>query len=131
YKDEQAIDNPKGRKQFYVARTEKGDYQVQISDKSGCSAISETEQISNLKSLNFYPNPASGTTTLSFESEAIGHMTLRLVSVYGKTIKQMEWEKPGDHLQDDISLDGIEKGVYMIEILVDGVWMESEQLIIN
>jgi hypothetical protein len=118
-------------KQYYVAKTNAGQYFVAISDISGCFAYSETKTITNKKSVNLYPNPATQSTTLSYEAEVTGNATLKIVDVFGKTLTQFEWDKPNYQLQEDIPLNGLKKGVYMIEISVDGINKVNERLIIN
>jgi hypothetical protein len=118
-------------KQYYVAKTNVGQYYVAINDNSGCLAYSETETITNKKSVNLYPNPATQSTTLSYEAEITGNATIKIRDVFGKTLKQWDWDKPNYQLQEDIPLHELKKGVYMVEVSVDGISQVIEQLIIN
>jgi len=131
FRDGDSIKTAEGKKQYFVARTDKGSYFVSVSTNSGCFAYSETVTVTNKKSVNLYPNPATQSTTMSYEAEVTGKATLKIVDVFGKTLKQWDWDKPNYQLQEDIPLDGLRKGVYMIEISVDGINKVNERLIIN
>ncbi len=112
YKNSQAINNVDGRKQFYVAHTNTGTYTVGIADNSGCFVYSNPIIVTNTKSVNINPNPATVKTSLSYEADETGKLTLHIVDIYGKTVKQINFDKPDYQIQEDIPLEGIEKGVY-------------------
>jgi hypothetical protein len=118
-------------KQYYVAKNNFGVYTVEISDNVGCKARSEVEQIGSKKSLNIYPNPATSKSTLTYEAEETGNTVIRIIDIYGKTIKQMEWDKTGYILLEEIPLNEFEKGVYIIEIAIEGISRENQRFIIN
>jgi hypothetical protein len=131
YKNDLAISSPEGQGQYYVARTNTGSYYVGIGDNSGCLSFSDPKNVTNNKSLNLYPNPATHSTTLSFEAEETGLTTVRIINMFGITVKQMEWDKPDFQLQQEIPLDDLNKGVYMIDIAVEGVSSDNQRFIIN
>jgi hypothetical protein len=68
---------------------------------------------------------------LTYEAEETGNMVIRIIDIYGKTIKQMEWDKTGYILLEEIPLNEFVKGVYIIEIAIEGISRENQRFIIN
>jgi len=129
YKNGKALAD--GNKQFYVAKNNYGDYQIKITDAGGCVISSDVFSVTSNKSLQIYPNPASETATINYNAQETGSVTIQIIDVFGKTINSIVYNKEEYQLTKDISLNGLEKGVYMIEISIGNEKIESQQFIKN
>jgi hypothetical protein len=78
------------------------------------SKISET-------SVQLYPNPASSVINLQISlSEAPSLVRLQLINILGQTVKEGVFIKPGIFINESVSVDNLQKGVYLAVIWVDG-----------
>ena len=75
----------------------------------------------SLLNFTFGPNPASETVTVN--SEKIG--TIRILDLNGNILQELQ-----HNTQTTIHLDQIQKGIYLIQLEVDGI-RASERLILQ
>jgi hypothetical protein len=67
-------------------------------------------------SFNVYPNPANAQVTVAFTTMTEGTYDVRLVDMFGRVVKlEMDNAGAGDNIHV-MNLDGIAKGVYIIEL---------------
>lgn len=131
FKDGNEITGPDATKQFYLARQNLGKYYVGVGDNAGCWSYSDAYNITTTKSLSIYPNPTAQNATISIESDLTGTALIKIVDLFGKTIKQIELNKPDYELIEPLNVKNIEKGVYVIELIIDNQKIDSQRLIIN
>jgi len=129
YRDGIAMQGETG--QYIIARNTNGNYYVSISDYSGCWVNSETHAVSGKKSLLIYPNPGTKNTTVNYISDTKGDFTVKVIDMYGKTMRSFNWVKDDIQINREISFYGLDKGVYMIEISIDNIKLESQRFIKN
>ena len=103
----------------YIA-TQSGEYEVQITDTNGCTALSSpvTVHITGVQNLTdnvgfeIYPNPAStGTIQLILNTECIG-CEIEMVDAIGRLVYQSEVKGSTQF----IDISKLAKGAYMIKI---------------
>jgi hypothetical protein len=81
--------------------------------------------------VDLYPNPAQNQTTLSYTLSSSSNVTLNIFDMNGRLISSLEKgrQAAGLHTQE-ISLSGLEKGVYMIQIITNQT-SEAAKLIVQ
>ena len=77
-------------------------------------------EIGEMMPFNVYPNPANLQVIVSFSTMNEGAYNIRLTDMFGKTVKtDSDNASSGDNLHA-MNLDGIAKGVYIIELEKSG-----------
>lgn len=89
-----------------------------IYDQTPATSVEEIQQISQLL---LYPNPANRATTLRFSLQQASDVNIRIVNLVGQEVSKIQLGKlaAGLHLQD-ISLEQVQAGMYLIEINASG-----------
>lgn len=107
--------------QVYIS-SETGVYSVAVV-KDGCLGFSISDVItSNLspleESLKIFPNPVNkqGSLTISFINEYIGRYEVSLYNLSGALLKRIELSKNGNEETTELSIGGLAKGLYLINI---------------
>lgn len=84
----------------------------------------------NSKSLmNIYPNPSSGIVTLDFPEMEIGLFEIKVLDINGRQIERFVSE--GLSNAELINLESLDKGIYFLEIYLNGQFTESNKLILK
>ena len=109
-------------------------YEVYVieTDINGCIGdtvflevtLNNSTVISNMKinKLAIYPNPTSGMFNISFTSETIQDLRVRVLNVIGEVIVSDELEQFVGEYTKQINLNENAKGIYLLEIETnDGV----------
>jgi hypothetical protein len=78
--------------------------------------ISGVFDVSFSKSVEVYPNPNSGQFKLDFDNDYIGDLNIKLYSVNGSVIKQLDLNKSSNKFTCNFDLDNIAAGTYYIDI---------------
>ncbi len=127
---------PGATEQSYEA-DEVGVYTVETTSMTGCVAISSsvtlmecttttTNPFTENLSLNIYPNPNNGTFTVYFNVEKISNVNLRMRDLTGRVVYVRELSNFSGVFQEEISVNDITKGLYLLEIgTIDGVGYEK------
>lgn len=107
-----------------------GTYSCVITDQNGCSLTVQTTVFSNTTSVTelfaeadftLFPNPATESVTLRRESAfELGTVELRVLSVSGEVVKTQEIDFSTNN-QVTIPLSDLQKGVYFVELVKDGI----------
>jgi hypothetical protein len=78
----------------------------------------EESQANNPLTFNVYPNPANDLVTIAFSSDNTASYSLQLFDMTGRIIKtDVDNARIGENTHT-MGLDGIAKGVYIIELRV-------------
>jgi PKD repeat protein len=79
------------------------------------------EEVSFLKELNVYPNPANAETTLAFYLDRSAAMNIDLLDITGRVAKPLFSGSmgAGQNVQT-FDVSGVAQGIYLIRILADG-----------
>jgi len=102
-----------------------GSYTVVITNPANCSKESNAIVIQNLSledvsaqfEWNVYPNPASGTTTVSWKDNGFVQADIRVIDAFGKEVRRVP-SASASGVQVD--LDGLASGMYFIGIRFEG-----------
>ncbi|MCW3102854.1 MAG: hypothetical protein JWO09_1294 [Bacteroidetes bacterium] len=100
------------------------------TDANGCSGT-DTENLvvdlctgiadaAGLESLNVYPNPSTGTLTVSYSQLLSGDLTVRIMDVQGKVVAAESLSRFAGMYSHTFDLGGVDKGVYFLEITGTG-----------
>ncbi len=124
----------------YLAYTT-GNYQVQVTNDSGCSKMSskkkvthsgckEGEEINN-NELVIYPNPNNGEFNFTFTSENLkaGNILIEIFDITGRLVGESKFNIDGMEIQQSLNLD-LPSGIYTMK-LTQGNIFTSNKFIIN
>ena len=73
----------------------------------------------SIENLNVYPNPSSDIFNMSFVSEEVQDLSVRVVNMLGEVIYTEGLEKFVGEYTKQINLKGYTKGVYFLEIVTN------------
>ncbi len=93
-------------------------------------SLNSVEQLATTN-INLYPNPAQNRTTLSYSLQSSSSVVLNIFDMNGRLISSLNKgsQRAGVHTQE-ISLNSLEKGVYMIQIITNQT-SEAVKLIVQ
>ncbi|MCA6362303.1 MAG: DUF4397 domain-containing protein [Bacteroidetes bacterium] len=83
------------------------------------TGITETDAVSNMV---MFPNPAQNNVQIAYSLESpVQQGMITLTDMSGRTVQQIDLGSlaAGNYLQD-VQLAGLEKGIYIVELLMDG-----------
>lgn len=89
-----------------------------VADVQVCNPVQENEYF--LQSINVYPNPNDGNFLVSFESNNKKTIELRVTDIVGKTIYFKKVVNSLGKHQEEIHLNSLNKGVYLLQVNSDG-----------
>ncbi|HTM65123.1 MAG TPA: GEVED domain-containing protein [Flavipsychrobacter sp.] len=76
--------------------------------------------LDNVTRLSIYPNPTDGKFNVWFEAKkAVEHATITVTNLTGQKILEREFNKPGRQFLKEIDLNGVARGVYLVELRAD------------
>lgn len=92
-------------------------------------SLNSAEQIATTN-IDLYPNPAQNRTTLSYSLNSSSNVTLNIFDMNGRLISSLEKgrQAAGLHTQE-IALSGLDKGVYMIQIITNNATQSSKLIV--
>jgi len=111
-------------------------YRLKIVDSKGESVFTEAKKVQNeIKNagVRVGPNPFSDDLTIDFISSQDGICTVKLYTPAGSLMGEgrQEVEKEGDVSMDLPFAANLTKGIYHVEILVNGVIMHQQKVVKN
>jgi len=128
YLNDNAIAN--ATKQFYVARDNYGNYSVQTVESNGCSFRSDAISIITSSAVSVYPNPSDTELNVAFDFEQVGKITIRLVNSSGNTKRIITFNKELDSQTLLVDIKDLEKGIYFIDVEINGEKIDSQKVVI-
>ena len=117
-------------KQFYWSDNLDGNYFIEILTQNNCLKKSAPLKFVS-KKIKLYPNPASKNLQISLNNNLTGRIQINFKDLTGKIVKTYKSEKNTDVIQLSLSLDGINPGIYNLEVLINNKLHESKKLVIN
>jgi hypothetical protein len=85
-------------------------------------SITSTQGLANTlssESVQVYPNPATGVLNLSLAGSLRGIVTADLMDAQGRVIQHVEFAKEAAGHVEQISLDGLAAGNYLLNVMTD------------
>ncbi len=109
------------RQYYYHNPLPSGVYQVEITDDYNCSAMSEGLEISSKQEkVAVFPNPATTEKiTVEIDGQYEGQLTINLVSLDGKLLRQWELYKNASDQSFKLTLPHAGAGIYLLKIFYD------------
>ncbi|MFH1320953.1 MAG: T9SS type A sorting domain-containing protein [Bacteroidota bacterium] len=106
-----------------------GVYYINITDANGCmmtdsaivDIIDRLKDFSFADQINIYPNPNSGEFVIEINIDKPQNMLVKLFDLKGQLMLEEDINKISGIYRKTINLKGYSKGVYHLQILVDGV----------
>jgi len=102
---------------------------VLVADSNDCSNtdtinislyLSAEDEVAEVAAVLMYPNPTSDLLNVKISSLQASEVVLQVVSNNGQLIETRRWDNIGSELQTEISLGDYSKGVYFINLMIDG-----------
>ncbi|MBA2611732.1 MAG: T9SS type A sorting domain-containing protein [Bacteroidetes bacterium] len=102
-------------------------YSVTGTNTLGCSSVNSiminvsictdiSSNASGNNSISVFPNPADEAITVTYKIAASGNCDLRLTDIFGRAIKEEQIKAFAGNNSFLFSLEGIAKGIYMLEL---------------
>jgi hypothetical protein len=86
------------------------------SSKSVTAISTSLSELAGLNNLKIYPNPANDVLNVSFNTNGEESIQIRILDLNGKVIKSgMSFDGTG-FFEEQLNLDSISKGIYLLEI---------------
>lgn len=79
--------------------------------------------------LEFFPNPVHQTLWVSVNNQERGRLTVRVLSMDGRLIKQSQYAKQQDQLMADIDTRDLNTGIYLVAITGENGWREVRKIV--
>ncbi|MBX2905871.1 MAG: T9SS type A sorting domain-containing protein [Taibaiella sp.] len=76
--------------------------------------------------VNLYPNPASGSTSVSFSTEQGGNAMIRLLDIHGRTLRSVSLKAVAGANEMKLDLSGIAEGYYSVLVTCGNQTSESK-----
>lgn len=73
-----------------------------------------------IKSLQIFPSPAQSDVNISFANYHKGDVTIRFTDITGREVSKINDFKSEDHFKRNISIEHLQRGVYIVEVFIDG-----------
>lgn len=89
-----------------------------------------TEEINSFPDWNIFPNPSSGSFTLSVESLPDETVQIKVLNIIGEEIYVSPIEKTGGLYLKEVSLPDADKGIYLVQVKI-GEKMQYAKLILE
>ena len=94
---------------------------IGVSGSSSAIMIAPVEAVSIASEpLQAYPNPAVSTINLRMVNGDLGRIQMKLYDLSGKIVKTALYQKQGVIFQQQLQVNTLTKGVYMVELISDG-----------
>ncbi len=117
-------------KQFYVARNKYGRYSVQVVESNGCDMRSAEIAIFSSSKVAVYPNPTNTDFNIVLDFEQTGQTTIKLVNPSGNIKQLFTINKEMSSQTIPMNINNLEKGIYFIEVEVNGEKIETQKVVI-
>jgi hypothetical protein len=106
------------------------DYFGKVQLISGVTSIDKEEQTVPASGIKIYPNPASSSSHLQFESPNQGEVSIRLFNILGEEVFRTSAHKTNQLFTNTLVLNHLTSGLYFIQVQL-GHSIFSEKLIIT
>jgi subtilisin family serine protease len=83
------------------------------------------------KSLKFYPNPTTGELNIELSNEYTGNFSVIIYNSTGKVVKAFHYSKRGEYALEIIDLNGLSKGLYLLQINQEPLGQSTSRIILR
>ena len=77
-------------------------------------ALGVEQPVSDKGSIHVYPNPASGQATVVFNAVQAGNFEMKMLDVFGRVVRQKQFDATNGENKQIIDLSGIARGIYTV-----------------
>ena len=116
--------------QYLTVREAYGIYHVKITDTEGCFNYSNDISVTSSSGLVVYPNPGRGEINVELGCEQTGDIILRVIDSNGSVRLLTNSNKSEEIFRTSVTLSNFVKGIYFLEIEIEGEKVGNEKIII-
>jgi len=89
-------------------------------------------EFSNGGAWSIYPNPLSTTTTINYQLNTTAHVSIKVFDIAGRQIDELvNARQEASYYTSEWDATNFEKGIYMIELYINGTKITTERVVIQ
>jgi len=98
--------------------------------KVGSPLVTGLTNSTSVANANLYPNPSTGTTTISGELKSVSDVKITLVDMLGQEVKVISEERTST-INATFDVSTLKKGIYSVVTNIDGAPAKSQMLVVR
>ena len=98
--------------------------------KLGSAVITGINNSTSVANANLFPNPSTGTTTISGELKSVADVKITLVDMLGQEVKVITEERTST-INTTFDVSTLKKGIYSVVTNIDGAPSKSQMLVVR
>ncbi len=114
----------------YPSSTLSPNFGVSIGNIKLGSVITSINNSSAVANANLYPNPSTGTTTISGTLTSVADVKITLVDMLGQEVKVIAEERTST-INTTFDVSSLKKGIYSVVTNIDGAPSKSQMLVVR
>jgi hypothetical protein len=79
--------------------------------------------------VSIYPNPSTGQVHFDYPDHEEGVLSIQLMDLSGKLV--YSYDSQSESNGERVDLSAVKKGMYMARISIDGVYVETQKLLLK
>ncbi|MDF2456265.1 MAG: Secretion system C-terminal sorting domain [Cytophagaceae bacterium] len=110
--------------------TTNGDLFMKNVSAGSLAVITGLNNSSSVANANLFPNPSTGTTTISGELKSVSDVKITLVDMLGQEVKVISEERTST-INSTFDVSNLKKGIYTVVTNIDGAPAKSQMLVVR
>ncbi|MDB5257212.1 MAG: hypothetical protein JWM14_1907 [Chitinophagaceae bacterium] len=98
--------------------------------KLGSAVVTAINNSTSVANANLFPNPSTGTTTISGELKSVANVKITLVDMLGQEVKVIS-EEYTSTINSTFDVSTLKKGIYSVVTNIDGAPSKSQMLVVR
>lgn len=93
--------------------------------------VSDKKEFKNAATLNAYPNPSQGETTITLNHGANENYKIRISNAIGRVVKTIDLDNNATDAQVKVDLSNLPAGFYFYSLLANDKMLETKRLVLQ
>jgi len=116
---------------LYNSTVKSGTFVVSLANiKLGSALVTGINNSTSVANANLFPNPSTGTTTISGELKSVADVKITLVDMLGQEVKVITEERTST-INTTFDVSTLKKGIYSVVTNIDGAPSKSQMLVVR
>lgn len=115
---------------IYLSTTPSAGFQTALSNIKVGSVVTGLTNSTSVANANLFPNPSTGTTTISGELKSVADVKITLVDMLGQEVKVISEERTST-INTTFDVSTLKKGIYSVVTNIDGAPAKSQMLVVR